>query len=77
MCVLNINSRPFVLFNAEDYKHRAYFKRYLETKSWKDCPVQFYIEGGRYDLVSMIQEKLLEFYMNKDKKVVKEANKYE
>ena len=77
MCILNINNRPFVIFDAFNFLHRSYYKRFLETKSWKDCPVQFYLEDGRYDLNCVIQEKLLSFYLNKDTKVVKETKKYE
>jgi hypothetical protein len=69
MCTLNFANRPFVQFDATNAKHRKYYNQYMNSNSWKDCPVQFYLEGGEYDLNTMICKKVLAFYMSRDRKL--------
>ena len=71
MSVIEMNSRPKIRFDATNHQHRAYFQDFMKTGSWKNCPYQFFLEENQWNLVTMIQNKILNFYLNKDRKVNK------
>lgn len=68
MSLLKVRSRPYALFDASNIKHRTYYADFLINRSWKDCPVQFYIEEGFGDVSSMIENKLAAYYLKRELK---------
>lgn len=65
---LQVMARPCVKFNATDAEHRKYFANFLITRCWTFCPVQFYLEPGYGDVVSMIEHKLTVHYLGRELK---------
>lgn len=66
MSLLDLKSRPTVYFDAVSREHRQYYMIFLQNRSWRDCPVQFYLERGYGDLSSMIENKLAVYYLQKE-----------
>lgn len=66
MSLLDLNSRPTVYFDAADRQHRSYYMQFLQNRSWRECPVQFYLERGYGDLASMVENKLAAFYLHNE-----------
>jgi len=68
MGIINLYSRPLIRFDVKNKQHRQYYSQYLMDRCWKQCPVQFYIEPGYGDLVSMIESKLAWYYLSRETK---------
>lgn len=66
MSKLAYYSRPFVIFDPSNKEHRRWFAYFNEHLTWGRCPVRFIIEDDHGDLVSMIQRKLIRFYVDKE-----------
>jgi hypothetical protein len=68
---LEYYSRPLVAFDAHNKEHRKHYYTFRQTHSWGKCPVRFIVpdESG-WDLISMIQRQLLEFYVDREFKIV-------
>ena len=67
MSVLKMYGRPYVKFDPGNSEHRRYFKTFLDKKGWGDCPVRFVIEDqAGADLISLMQRRLLEYYVNQE-----------
>jgi hypothetical protein len=68
---LEYYSRPLVAFDAYNKEHRKHYYDFRQTQSWGKCPVRFIVpdESG-WDLISMIQRQLLEFYVDREFKIV-------
>lgn len=60
------NARPVVAFSPENREHRKLYSEFLRTRSWSHCPVRFAVEAPYYDAMSMIKEKLIQFYMHRE-----------
>jgi hypothetical protein len=66
--------RPMVVFSVDNVEHRQHYKDFVRYSTWGRCPVRFEVpEEVGMDLVTMIQRKLLEYYMAQDRKLDKEA----
>lgn len=66
MTVLNVASRPTVYFDVTDREHRKWFAKFLRNRSWRYCPVQFYLEQGYSDVPAMIQDKMSAWYLGRE-----------
>lgn len=66
MTLLDLKSRPTVNFDATNREHRHHYMQFLQKRSWRECPVQFYLERGYGDLSSMIENKLAVHYLSKE-----------
>lgn len=66
MTLLALSGRPTVTFDVENPEHRAHYAHFLQNRSWRSCPVQFYLERGYGDLSSMIENKLSGYYLSKE-----------
>ena len=66
MSILNYYHRPWVAFNAEDRDHRQWFAEFQKSGTWGHCPVRFIIADEQGDLVTMIQRRLIKFYVEKE-----------
>jgi hypothetical protein len=63
---LSNSLRTYCDFDCDNPQHRMYFDQFLRTRSWKDCPVRFFITDRYQDCVTMIQAKLLHYYLDKE-----------
>lgn len=61
--------RPVVNFDPTNAQHRYYFKKFVQTHSWKGCPFLFSIEDNSLDVVSYISKKMLAYYFKNDKAI--------
>ena len=73
-----LNSRPFVVFDANNQEHRSLYNKFLKTRSWRHNPYQWIIDGSSLDVGPNINSKILKYYMNAEfsgKKTKKPAPK--
>lgn len=70
MSILNYHHRPWTAFNAEDRNHRQWFAEFQRSRTWGHCPVRFIVADEQGDLVTMIQRKLINYYVAKEFKKV-------
>ena len=66
MLKMSLKQRPWAMFDPADKNHRAYFDKFLKTKSWKDCPVQWLIADDSRDVVHHIGKVLLDHYTSNE-----------
>jgi hypothetical protein len=66
MSLLAYIGRPWVAFDATQEDHRRYFANFQRTGTWGNCPVRFIIANDHGDLVTMIQRRLIEFYVDQE-----------
>lgn len=66
MTVLNSSKRPAVMFDATNVEHRKMYAEFLKTRSWGKTPVKFELEPEWADIVSMIEHKMLKYYVNQE-----------
>lgn len=66
-----LNSRPFVVFDANNQEHRSLYNKFLKTRSWKHNPYQWIIDDSSLDVVHNINSKILRYYMNAEFSVKK------
>ena len=58
--------RPFVAFDAEDEQHRHWFAEFQKYGTWGRCPVRFICPDQHGDLVTLIQQKLIAYYVDQE-----------
>jgi hypothetical protein len=67
MSRLEFYNRPLVAFDPNNKDHRRYYARFIETRSWGQCPVRFIVpedHGG--DLISMMKNSLIQYYIERE-----------
>jgi len=81
MSRLALHSRPFVVFDPANKDHRKWFAEFNTSSKWGNCPVRFVIDNENGDLVTMIQRRLIQYYVSREfapvavKSVVKKQRK--
>jgi len=76
MSRLDYIGRPWVAFDAANRQHRRWFAEFQNSGTWGRCPVRFIVSDDHGDLVTMIQRRLIQHYVdrefdgNKSKKVL-------
>lgn len=58
--------RPFVAFDAENKEHRKWFAEFQKLGTWGKCPVRFICPEEHGDLVTLIQRKLIAYYVDQE-----------
>jgi hypothetical protein len=58
--------RPWTAFDASNKLHRKWFKEFQSFGTWGRCPVRFIVSDESGDLVTLIQRKLIQHYVNKE-----------
>jgi hypothetical protein len=58
--------RPWVAFEATDPQHRAWFAEFRKLGTWGRCPVRFIIPADHGDLITMIQRRLIDYYVGQE-----------
>jgi hypothetical protein len=66
MSQLLFAGRPWTVFDAHNRQHRQWFAEFQKRRSWGQCPVRFIIPDDCGDLLSMIQNRLIEYYTGEE-----------
>jgi hypothetical protein len=66
MAVLEMHSRPWTVFDARNREHRKHYDNFVRTRGWGHCPVRFVVPDGSQDLLTMIRNSLLDYYMQRE-----------
>lgn len=66
MSVLHVNSRPWTVFDPTNKDHRRWYAEFQKYGTWGRCPVRFMVTEDQGDLITMIQRKLIEYYVKKE-----------
>jgi hypothetical protein len=67
MSKLEYLARPLVAFDPSNKEHRKYWYQFLEYGGWGTCPVRFIVpEDHGWDLVTMIQRSLVQYYIDRE-----------
>lgn len=66
MSRLALHSRPFVVFDPSNREHRRWFAEFNRSAKWGNCPVRFVVEDDNGDLVTMIQRRLIQYYVGRE-----------
>jgi hypothetical protein len=66
MSRLDYIGRPWVAFEATNREHRKWFAEFQKSGTWGRCPVRFIVSEDHGDLVTMIQRRLINHYVNKE-----------
>ena len=54
------------MFDASNKDHRKWFADFNKNLTWSHCPVRFVIDDDAGDLITMIQRKLIQHYVDKE-----------
>lgn len=66
MSRLDFIGRPWVAFDAQNKDHRRWFAEFQRAGTWGRCPVRFIVSDDHGDLLTMIQRRLIQFYVDKE-----------
>ena len=66
MSKLDFHGRPWTNFDASNREHRKWFAEFQRSKTWGRCPVRFIIADDTGDLLTMIQHRLIEYYVDRE-----------
>ena len=66
MSRLDFIGRPWTAFEASNKQHRQWFAEFQRKKTWSRCPVRFIVSDEHGDLVTLIQRKLIDHYVDKE-----------
>lgn len=66
MSRLAFYGRPWAAFDAKNKEHRRFFAEFQRRGSWGDCPVRFIVPDDGGDLVTLIQRRLIAYYVEKE-----------
>lgn len=66
MSKLQLLHRPWVVFDPHNKDHRRYYSDFVKFATWGRCPVRFVMDDDSNDLITMIQRKLVEYYVERE-----------
>ena len=66
MSKLEYFGRPLVAFDPSNKQHRKWFFEFQARKTWGRCPVRFINPDENGDLITLCQQKLIQFYVSKE-----------
>lgn len=66
MAILDLSSRPWTVFDPRNRDHRRYYANFVRDRGWVNCPVRFVVPDGTQDLLFMIRNSLVEYYLSKE-----------
>jgi hypothetical protein len=69
MSQLALYGRPWVVFDPNNKQHRNWYADFVKSGTWGRCPVRFVVADDRGNLVTMIQQNLVEYYVNQEFKI--------
>ena len=68
MSKLDLYARPMVMFDPGNKLHRQYFINFVQSGSWKGCPVRFAVEEDHGNLLGHLQRKMILWYAEQERK---------
>lgn len=66
MSKLALHGRPYVVFDPSNKDHRREYHKFVKTGMWGHCPYRFVITDDQGDVVTMIQRKLIAYYVSRE-----------
>ena len=66
MSRLDYVGRPWTSFEAANKQHRQWFAEFQRAGTWGRCPVRFIVSDDHGDLVTMIQRRLIQHYVDRE-----------
>lgn len=66
MSILQYRSRPWIAFDANDRNHRRWYSEFVKHGTWGRCPYRFIVPDDQGNLVTLIQRKLIEYYVKRE-----------
>jgi hypothetical protein len=66
MGILELSGRPYTVFDPDNKQHRSFYHDFVQHGTWGRCPYRFVVPENHGDLVTMIQQCLVEHYVNKE-----------
>lgn len=66
MSQLELHGRPWTVFDPANQQHRAWYHDFVKSGTWGRCPVRFVIPDDHGNLITMIQRKLVEYYVRQE-----------
>ena len=66
MSQLALHGRPWTVFDPANREHRKWYNDFVESGTWGRCPVRFVIPEDHGNLITMIQRKLVEYYVQQE-----------
>lgn len=66
MSKLEYFGRPLVAFDPKNKDHRRWFHEFQNRRTWGKCPVRFIVADKSGDLVTLCQQRLIDFYVSKE-----------
>jgi hypothetical protein len=55
-----------VAFDPANKEHRRHYHNFAVNGTWGRCPVRFIVPDDQGNLVTLIQRKLVEYYVNRE-----------
>lgn len=75
MSKLALFGRQYVVFDASNKDHRRWFAEFNKDRTWSHCPVRFVVDDDQGDLITMIQRKLIQYYVDREFKNIETRRK--
>jgi hypothetical protein len=67
MSRLEFYSRPLIAFDPSNKNHREWYYEFTKYRGWGKCPVRFICpDVSGMNLVTMIQQQMIEYYVSKE-----------
>lgn len=66
MSKLEYFGRPLVAFDPANKDHRRWFSDFNKNRTWSHCPVRFIVPDENGDLITLIQQRLIQHYVEKE-----------
>jgi hypothetical protein len=66
MSILEYKSRPWTAFDPSNRSHRKFYYEFVKHGTWGRCPYRFIVPDDHGNLITMIQRKLIEYYVGKE-----------
>lgn len=66
MSMLEYKARPWTAFDPSDRNHRRWYHEFVKHGTWGRCPYRFIVPDDHGNLVTLIQRKLVEYYVGKE-----------
>jgi hypothetical protein len=66
MSQLELHGRPWTVFDPSDQQHRVWYHEFVQHGTWGRCPYRFIVPDDHGNLITMIQRKLVEYYVRQE-----------
>lgn len=66
MSQLELHGRPWTVFDPADQQHRSWYHEFVQHGTWGRCPYRFIVPDDHGNLITMIQRKLVEYYVRQE-----------